>query len=113
MNKRMRRIGKWIAWILGVPLALLLILFVYLVVVSRVEPPVIADRSVDMLERIQVTDSFYYLSNNWFHQSKSGLFELYTEGTRTASGRSFQCADRENDSFEILSPFSQVFYRIF
>ncbi|HEY8397031.1 MAG TPA: C45 family autoproteolytic acyltransferase/hydrolase [Flavihumibacter sp.] len=120
MNKRMRRIGKWIAWILGVPLALLLILFVYLVVVSRVEPPVIADRSVDMLERIQVTDSFYYLSNNWFHQSKSGLFELYTEGTPYERGvmngkLAKELVQRQEDHFsaQIEKMIPSKFYRHF
>jgi isopenicillin-N N-acyltransferase-like protein len=116
----MRRIGKWIAWILGVPLALLLILFVYLVVVSRVEPPVIADRSVDMLERIQVTDSFYYLSNNWFHQSKSGLFELYTEGTPYERGvmngkLAKELVQRQEDHFsaQIEKMIPSKFYRHF
>lgn len=116
----MRRIGKWIAWILGVPLALLMILFVYLVVVSRVEPPVIADRSVDMLERIQVTDSFYYLSNNWFHQSKSGLFELYTEGTPYERGvmngkLAKELVQRQEDHFsaQIEKMIPSKFYRHF
>jgi hypothetical protein len=74
------RIGKVLLIILGILLLLLLILFIYLSRVSKIDPPAIADRSADQLQRTEVSDSFYYLNNNWLHLSRSGLYELYVEG---------------------------------
>lgn len=120
MSSRKRRIWKWIAGILGIPLLLLLILFIYLVIVSKIEPPAVANRSVDELQRVQVSDSFYYLNNNWLHQSRSGLYELYTEGSPYDRGvingkLAKELVQRQEDHFsaQIEKMIPSAFYRHF
>ena len=60
--------------------ALLLILFVYLTIVSKANPPEPADTSSLQLQRTDEGNDFYTLKNNWFRKSKSGLYEMYIEG---------------------------------
>lgn len=59
---------------------LLFIGAVYLVQVSKVPPPKIADMSSLQLQRTNHGNEFYSINNNWFRHSKSGLYELYVEG---------------------------------
>lgn len=66
--------------VLAVIFILLFIAAVYLVQVSKVPPPKIADMSSLQLQRTDHGDGFYTLNNNWFRHSKSGLYELYVEG---------------------------------
>ena len=61
-------------------LVLLLIGAIYLVQVSKVDPPKPADISSLQLQRTDHGNGFYTLNNNWFRHSKSGLYELYVEG---------------------------------
>ena len=61
-------------------LVLLLIGAIYLVQVSKVDPPKPADISSLQLQRTDHGNGFYTLKNNWFRHSKSGLYELYVEG---------------------------------
>lgn len=53
---------------------------VYMVQVSKVDPPKPADMSSLQLQRTDHGDGFYTIKNNWFRHSKSGLYELYVEG---------------------------------
>jgi hypothetical protein len=71
---------KWVGYILGGFLLLLLIGFIYLVQVSKVEPPHPKDVSSLEIQRTEPSAGFYTLKNNWFRKSKSGLYELYVEG---------------------------------
>ena len=59
---------------------ILLIGFIYLVIVSKVDPPKPADTSSLQWQRTEQSPGFYTLKNNWFRKSKSGLYELYIEG---------------------------------
>ncbi|HLK27182.1 MAG TPA: C45 family peptidase, partial [Puia sp.] len=59
---------------------LLLVLFIYLTIVSKTNPPKIADESSLQWQRTETSDGFYTLKNDWFRKSKSGLYELYVEG---------------------------------
>ncbi|KYP16346.1 C45 family peptidase [Flavihumibacter sp. CACIAM 22H1] len=120
MKTSNRRIWKWIGGILGVPVLLLLILFIYLAVVSRISPPAVADHSADNLQPVVVSDSFYYLNNNWLHLSKSGLFELYTEGSPYERGvingkLAKELVQRQEDHFnaQIEKMIPSKFYRHF
>ena len=61
-------------------LILLAIGAVYLVQVSKVDPPRPANMSSLQLQRTDHGDGFYTIKNNWFRHSKSGLYELYVEG---------------------------------
>ncbi len=54
---------------------------IYLYTVSIVYPPEITDRSALQLQRTELSPGFYTIGNNWFRKSKSGLFEMYTEGS--------------------------------
>src|SRR5450432_3264784 len=75
-KKILRRALRVIAFI-GL---MILILFVYLTIVSRTNPPFIQDKAALDWQRVKHSAEFYTLKNNWFRKSKSGLYELYTEG---------------------------------
>ncbi len=79
MLKR-KKFWKRVLWVFGGFLVLLLIGAVYLVQVSKVDPPKPADISSLQLQRTDHGNGFYTLKNNWFRHSNSGLFELYVEG---------------------------------
>ena len=66
--------------VLSVIFILLLIGAIYLVQVSKVDPPKPADMSSLQLQRTDHVNGFYTIKNNWFRQIKSGLYELYVEG---------------------------------
>ncbi|HEY9258386.1 C45 family peptidase [Chitinophaga sp.] len=75
-----RRLGRILLYIIGIFLLLFIGLAVYLVVVSRVTPPTIADKRALQLQRTQLDSTCYTLGNNWFRKSNSGLYEMYVEG---------------------------------
>ena len=79
MLKR-KKILKWVLYVLGFILLLLIIGIIYVKQVSKIGAPVIKDMSSLKLQRIDEGNGFYTLKNNWFRKSKSGLFELYIEG---------------------------------
>ncbi|HVM88378.1 MAG TPA: C45 family peptidase [Puia sp.] len=78
---RRKKIWKWVLYIIAGFFSLLLILFIYLSIVSRTEPPAIEDSSSMQLTRTEQSKDFYTLKNNWFRKSRSGLYELYVEGS--------------------------------
>lgn len=80
LSSRAKKIWKRVGYVFGGFIALLLILFIYLAWVSKIDPPEIKDKSSLQLTRAEVSDSFYTLKNDWFHKSNTGLYELYTEG---------------------------------
>jgi len=67
-------------YVTGFFILLLGILFLYLVIVSKVEPPQIADTSSLQWQRSSPDSGLYTIKNNWFRKSNSGLFEMYVEG---------------------------------
>ncbi|MEO6732508.1 MAG: C45 family peptidase [Ferruginibacter sp.] len=70
-------------YILGTFVALLLAVIIYVVAVSGVKAPALKQNSQ---QRQQVSSGFYTLQNNWFRKSKSGLYELYVEGSPSEMG---------------------------
>jgi len=79
MLKR-KKFWKRVGYVFAGLLILLMIGVVYLVQVSKVDPPKPADMSSLKLQRTDHGNGFYTLNNNWFRHSKSGLYELYVEG---------------------------------
>ena len=75
-----KKIGRRTLRVFTVIFILLLIGAIYLVQVSKVDPPKPADMSSLQLQRTDHGNGFYTLNNNWFRHSKSGLYELYVEG---------------------------------
>ena len=75
-----KKIWKGILYGLGSIFLLLVLLFIYLIWVSRVNPPEITDKKSLSWQRTEVSPGFYTLGDSWFRKSKSGLFELYVEG---------------------------------
>lgn len=67
-------------YIIGIVLGLFVVLGIYLVIVSKNNPPKPNDLSSLQLRRADHGHDFYTLGNNWFRKSSSGLFELYVEG---------------------------------
>ncbi|MBN8787269.1 MAG: peptidase C45 [Terrimonas sp.] len=77
---RLKKAGKWLLYIAISIIAILLLLFAYVVYVSDIDPPAIADKSGLQREREDHGNNFYTLGNNWFRKSNSGLYEMYVEG---------------------------------
>ena len=75
------RFGRRVLRVVGVIFLLFLLLAVYLVWVSNIQPPKVKDTSAEQFQRTQHDSSFYTLNNNWFRKSNSGLYEMYVEGT--------------------------------
>ena len=77
---RRKKFWKRVLYVFGGFITLLLILFIYLVWVSQIDPPEVKDKSSLQLTRTEVSQDFYTLKSDWFHKSNTGLYELYTEG---------------------------------
>ena len=77
---RKRKFWKRLGLVLGGFLILLVIGFIYLVQVSKVDPPKPKDISSLQLQRTEPSPGFYTIKDSWFRKSKSGLYELYVEG---------------------------------
>lgn len=75
-----RKLGRVLLYITGSIVLLLVILIIYVVSVSHINPPEIADKSSLKWERTQIDTGCYTLGNSWFRKSKSGLYEMYVEG---------------------------------
>src|SRR5712675_691445 len=77
---RARKILRTLAWLFGSIGLVLVLAFIYLMIVSRINPPKIADTSALSWKRTEPDPGFYTLKDNWFRRSESGLYELYVEG---------------------------------
>ena len=121
---RLRRFWTPILYFFCSLLGLILLLFIYLVVVSRANPPKPADMSSTLWKRSEVSPGFYTLHNSWFRKSSSGLYELYVEGTPFERGvtngkLSMELVQRQEDHFSaqinkmIPNPFYLHFLKYF
>ncbi len=117
---KLRKTGKWLLYITGTLLVLLLVLFGYLYFVSQVDPPVVTDRSAEGLQRAEPSPGFYTLGPNWFRKSRSGLYELYVEGGDFERGvingkLTQELVQRQEDHFnaQIEKMIPSRFYRHF
>lgn len=79
MLKR-KKFWRRVLYVFGGLLLLLIIGAVYIVQVSKVDPPKVADMSSLQLKRTDHGNGFYTLKDSWFRHSNSGLYELYVEG---------------------------------
>lgn len=79
MPKR-NRIWRRLARVIAVIAVFLLMGIVYLLIVSKTNPPKITDHTALSWQRSESSPGFYTLNKSWFRKSKSGLFELYVEG---------------------------------
>lgn len=79
----MRKLNKWVRYLLYIVLAfglLGLVLAAYLAIVAIERPPKPTDLSATKLERKQLDTNCYVIGNNWIRKSRSGLWEMYIEG---------------------------------
>jgi isopenicillin-N N-acyltransferase like protein len=75
-----KKILRVLAWVLGVAGLILLLAFIYLIGVSKTNPPEILDKSALGWQRAESSPGLYTLKDSWFRKSQSGLFELYVKG---------------------------------
>ncbi|WP_298738216.1 C45 family peptidase [uncultured Chitinophaga sp.] len=75
-----KKFGRIVLYVTGSFLLLILVLVIYVVSVSHIDPPEIADKHALQLQRTQLDTSCYTIGNNWFRKSNSGLYEMYVEG---------------------------------
>ncbi len=75
-----KKILKGLGWFFAFIALILLLAFIYLLIVSKTNPPKIADKSALSWQRTEPDPGLFTVKNNWFRKSKSGLYELYVEG---------------------------------
>lgn len=71
---------KFILKTLLVILVPFLVFLIYFVCAILIKEPVINDRSAEKAIRLNPSENFYTLGNNWLKKSESGLWEMYIEG---------------------------------
>jgi len=79
-KSRGRKIWKGIGYGFAGLILIILIGIIYVLLVSRVDPPKIENSSALQWRRLEISPEFYTLKNNWLRKSNSGLYELYVEG---------------------------------
>lgn len=82
-KKKRSRLGRFfrvLFYFFGIVVLLLTTFVIYVISVSHIDPPKIADTAPLQLQRKQIDSNCYTIGNNWFRKSKSGLYELYVEG---------------------------------
>ena len=99
-----RRVGRILLYTIGAIVLLLTALVIYVVSVSHIDPPKIADESSLNLQRTQLDTNCYVIGNNWFRKSRSGLYEMYVEGAPFQRGviygkLSAELVKRQEDNF--------------
>ncbi len=120
MRRRMKKLGRIAMVLAGIILFLLLVLCIYLYQVAKMDPPPIADKSIETRQRTEPSPAFYTLGPNWFRHSQSGLFELYVEGKDFERGvingkLTKELVQRQEDHFaaQINKMIPSAFYRQF
>ena len=63
-----------------VVLVLFVCFFIYFVCAILIKEPLIKDRSAEKAVRLNPSENFYTVGNNWLKKSESGLWEMYIEG---------------------------------
>lgn len=53
---------------------------IYFIFAVQIKEPQISDNSALKQERVQHSENFYTIGNNWLRKNESGLWELYVEG---------------------------------
>jgi isopenicillin-N N-acyltransferase-like protein len=75
-----RKILRGLLYFLGAILVLLVTGIIYLVIISKVDPPEVEDQRSLQLSRRDLGNGLYTINDSWFRKSKTGLYELYVEG---------------------------------
>ena len=65
---------------LTVILVTFLVFLIYFICAIIIKEPIIKDRSAEKMIRLNPSENFYTLGNNWLKKSESGLWEMYIEG---------------------------------
>ncbi|MBN8784513.1 MAG: peptidase C45 [Sphingobacteriales bacterium SCN 48-20] len=78
--KRPYRFWRRLARVLAAFIGLIVLLFLYLVWVSQVNPPDVQDKKSLSWQRQQPDSGLYTIGNSWLRHSSSGLYEMYVEG---------------------------------
>jgi isopenicillin-N N-acyltransferase-like protein len=99
-----RKLGRILLFIIVGFLTIIVALITYVLNVSHIDPPEIADKSALKWERKQLDSTAYTLGNNWFRKSNSGLYEMYVEGAPFERGvvngkLSKELVQRQEDHF--------------
>lgn len=71
---------KFILKTLLVILVPFLVFLIYFVCAILIKEPMISDRSAEKAIRLNPSENFYTLGNNWLKKSESGLWEMHIEG---------------------------------
>jgi isopenicillin-N N-acyltransferase-like protein len=75
-----RKILRGLLYFVGAILILLVTGIIYLVIISKVDPPEVEDQRSLQLSRRDLGNGLYTINDSWFRKSKTGLYELYVEG---------------------------------
>ncbi|RAW00157.1 C45 family autoproteolytic acyltransferase/hydolase [Pseudochryseolinea flava] len=85
----LKRIVKIISTLLGVMVALVLIMMIYVRVVSSTDPPAAAVQQLESMKvdkPVATSDGLMTYGDSWFRKSETGFYELYVEGDALSRG---------------------------
>jgi isopenicillin-N N-acyltransferase like protein len=109
---------------LAVIILLLIIVIAYMVHLAKMPDPDVKDMSILNQQRSEPSKGFYTLGNSWFRKSKSGLYELYVEGSPFEEGvvngkLTKELVERQEDHFSeqiskmVPSKFTREYLKYF
>ncbi|RYF89010.1 MAG: peptidase C45, partial [Chitinophagaceae bacterium] len=115
-----RKILRGLMFFFGFIIFLLIVGIIYVVIVSKTDPPQVADQSSLQLERKDLGNGMYTINGDWFRKSKSGLYEMYVSGEPYQMGvvngkLSKELVIRQEDAFteQINKMIPSTFYQHF
>lgn len=78
--RSLKKIGKWLLYIVAFFVLLFAGFFVYLLIVTKTDPPVVKSTPVTELNETTGTEGKTVIGNNWIRKNQFGLYEMYVEG---------------------------------
>lgn len=74
------KIVQFFKWLIVISIIAFVVLTIVFDFSTRIEKPIIKDRSVIKLQRVEKATNFYLVDNNMLRKNRYGLWELYLEG---------------------------------
>jgi len=74
------RIAQFFKWLLVILIVVFVLLAIAFDFSTRIDEPVIKDRTAVKLQRVKKANDFYLVDNNMLRKNRYGLWEMYLEG---------------------------------
>jgi len=79
--KLVKRTLRFLAWFLGILLALIIAFIIYVLSIGDTEPPALNSSDSTGIEVVRIDSTAAKAGNNWIRKNRYGLYEMYVEGS--------------------------------